>query len=101
MSKKFTRKRIQEIIARTGLSCDKAAKLTDKIFEAMADALIAGEKIELRGFGTLEVKERKAYIAHNPQTGEQVITTPRRRVLFRPGHTLDTALRQTSQENMA
>jgi nucleoid DNA-binding protein len=94
MGKKFTRSRIQKIITGAGMDSGKAAELTNRIFDAMAAALIAGETVALRGFGTLEVKERKAYRAHNPQTGEAIITTPRRRVLFRPGQALDAALRE-------
>jgi integration host factor subunit beta len=58
----------------------------------MAAALAAWKVIELRGFGTLEVKERKTATKRNPRTGEAVIVPSRRYVLFHPGRELKTAL---------
>ena len=53
--------------------------------------------IELRGFGSLELKERKAYKARNPKTGEPLIAPARRRVLFRPGQELKAALQNVKE----
>jgi len=91
---KFTRSNIQKII-QSGAKLDhrKAMELTGRLIKAMADALAAGETIELRGFGSLEVKEYKATGRRNPQTGEAVNVPPRRRVIFHPGQELKTALR--------
>jgi len=60
MKNKFTRSRIQEIITGAGMDARAARELTGRIIGAMAAALAAGEAIELRGFGSLELKERKA-----------------------------------------
>ena len=95
MSNKFTRSRIREIIAAAGLETRTARELTDKIVNAMTAALAAGEAIELRGFGSLELRERKARAARNPRTGEPLTAPPRRRVIFRPGQELKAALRGT------
>jgi integration host factor subunit beta len=91
---KFTKSNSQKIIeAGAALDVRKASELTGRIVKAMAAALAAGETIELRGFGSLEVKERKATARRNPQTGEAVIVPPRRRVVFHPGQELKAALR--------
>ena len=96
---KFTRSQIREIvISGAGLDARKATELTGRIIKAMAAALAEGETIELRGLGSLEVKERKATTRRNPQTGEPVIAPPRRRVLFRPGQGLKAALREPAPE---
>jgi nucleoid DNA-binding protein len=93
--KKFTRQQIQAIIqSGANLETRKASGLTRQIIKAMAAALAEGETVELRGFGSLEVKERKATVKRNPQTGEAVDVPPRRRVLFRPGQELKAALRR-------
>ena len=98
MKNKFTRSRMQEIIiAAAGMETRKAQELAGRIIEAMAAALAAGEAIELRGFGSLEVKECKAYKARNPQTGEPVAVPQRRRVVFRPGRELKAALRDAPE----
>jgi nucleoid DNA-binding protein len=94
MKTKFTRTDMQKIIiSGAGLDVRKATELTGQIINALTDALGAGSVVELRGFGSLEVKERKAYKARNPKTGEPVIAPARRRVQFRPGHELKIALR--------
>jgi len=57
------------------------------------DEAIAIDDVELRGLGTLEVKERKTYSARNPKTGEAVTVPSHRRVIFRPGRELKAALK--------
>jgi integration host factor subunit beta len=81
------------VITDAGVERVKAAGIALAIVQAMADALAAGEAIELRGFGSLEVKETKTYMAHNPRSNEKVIVPPRRRVVFRSGRELKAALR--------
>jgi nucleoid DNA-binding protein len=92
---KFTRADIAKTITDAGIERESAGAITLAIVQTMADALAAGKVIELRGFGSLEVKERKAYKARNPKTGEPLIAPERRRVLFRPGQELKIALRGT------
>jgi DNA-binding protein HU-beta len=90
---KFTRARIWEIlIAGTGLKPAQAMTLTNRIIDAMTSALAAGEVIELRGLGTFEVRERKAYKARNPGTGEAVDVPARKAVFFRPCGKLKAAV---------
>jgi nucleoid DNA-binding protein len=90
---KFTRTDIAKIITDAGIERTNAAAIALAIVKAMAGALIAGDGIELRGLGSLEVRERKATTKRNPQTGEAVIVPPCRRVVFRPGQKLKAALR--------
>lgn len=56
-----------------------------EIFELMIETLSAGERIEIRGFGSFEIRVRDPRIAHNPKTGEQVSLSERRVVHFKPG----------------
>ena len=63
----------------------KVQQTVDVIFEEMKNALLRGEKIELRGFGVFEVKPRKTGIGRNPKTGATVKITPGKKVKFRPG----------------
>jgi nucleoid DNA-binding protein len=90
---KFTRNGIQAIMIAAGIKPEQARTLTDRIIEAMTAALAEGKVIELRGFGTFEIKERKAYKARNPKTGEPMIAPARHRVLFRPGQELKSVLK--------
>jgi len=93
MKEKFTRANISKTIADAGIERPNAAAIALAIIQAMATALATGKVIELRGLGTLEVRERKAVTRRNPRTGEAVIVPPSRRVVFRPGRELKEALR--------
>ena len=71
----------------------KAKLLADNLFEAMAEAIIQGNKIEIRGLGSWTVKETKARpAARNPKTGEIVYVPDRRKVSFKPGKALRKSL---------
>ena len=66
----------------------KAALAVDTIFGSMKEALGAGKRIELRGFGVFEVKDRKKGVGRNPRTGAEVPITPGKTVRFKPGKEL-------------
>lgn len=63
----------------------KAALAVDTIFDAMKEALADGKRIELRGFGVFQVRERKKGVGRNPKTGVVVAITPGKTVRFKPG----------------
>jgi integration host factor subunit beta len=95
---KFTRKNIQGIVmSGAGLDLRQARGLTGRIIEDMAAALASGETVELRGLGSLEVRERGERRARKPRTGEAVIVPPRRYVFFTPGRELKAALRKPAE----
>jgi integration host factor subunit beta len=58
---------------------------TTKILSTMSDALAEGERVEVRGFGSFCLHYRGKRNAHNPKTGEGVITMPKHAVYFKPG----------------
>ncbi len=66
----------------------KAAVAVDTIFKAMKDALSEGKRIELRGFGVFQVRDRKKGVGRNPKTGVEVAITPGKTVRFKPGKEL-------------
>ena len=57
--------------------------VVDTMFESMAQALQRGERIEIRGFGSFQVKVRQAREGHNPRTGELMHVRKSRRPFFR------------------
>ncbi len=84
---------VHHVIERTGLPRTKAEAAVDTVFEGLKQALTAGERIELRGFGVFSVRARKTGIGRNPRTGTEVSITPGKAVRFKPGkelHTLET-----------
>lgn len=68
-----------------GFTKQEATALVNAFLESMAEALVRGESIEIRGFGSLVVREYAGYLGSNPRTAESMSVDPRRGVLFRPG----------------
>ncbi|RJP28717.1 MAG: integration host factor subunit beta [Candidatus Omnitrophota bacterium] len=60
-------------------------KVVQKTFDYIIEALIRGEKIELRNFGVFKIKQRKSRTGRNPRTGQVVPVPPRKVVIFKPG----------------
>jgi nucleoid DNA-binding protein len=60
-------------------------KVIQKTFDFITDALVRGEKIELRNFGVFKIKQRKSRTGRNPRTGQVVPVPPRKVVVFKPG----------------
>ncbi|MCE5210882.1 MAG: integration host factor subunit beta [Deltaproteobacteria bacterium] len=58
------------------------------IFDSMVDAIKRGERIELRGFGSFEVRERKPRMGRNPKSGAQVKLEERKVPFFKTGKEL-------------
>jgi integration host factor subunit beta len=58
------------------------------ILELMSDALIEGKRIEIRGFGSFSLHYRLPRNAHNPKTGEKVVTEAKYSPHFKPGKEL-------------
>ena len=66
----------------------KAAQAVETIFHAMKTALSEGKRIEFRGFGVFQVRDRKRGVGRNPKTGVEVAITPGKTVRFKPGKEL-------------
>ena len=81
-----------DIVNRVAESCDipriKAAEAVDTILDAIKAALTDGKRIELRGFGVFQVRNRKRGVGRNPKTGVEVAISPGKTVRFKPGKEL-------------
>ena len=81
-----------ELIERLGdlqkLAKGRAELLVNCVFEAMEEALRRGERIEIRGFGSFEIRTYKAYSGRNPRTGTTVSVKPKRLPFFKVGKEL-------------
>jgi integration host factor subunit beta len=74
-----------------------AMVLMETVLTTIVDTLLAGEKIELRGFGSFRVRERRARLGRNPRTGVAVRARAKRIVYFTPGKDLKTRLNRPHQ----
>ena len=61
----------------------------------MADTLISGNRIEIRGFGSFEVRDYDGYTARNPRTGVQVEVKPKKLPFFKTGKDLKERILQS------
>ncbi|MBU0502924.1 MAG: HU family DNA-binding protein [Candidatus Omnitrophota bacterium] len=77
----------------TNLKQTDVKKVVQKTFDYMIEALVRGEKIELRNFGVFKIKERKSRTGRNPRTGEVVPVPPRKVAVFKPGLEMKTKIR--------
>lgn len=70
---------------------DAEAAITAAV-EAITGALIEGEKVQLVGFGSYEVKTRAARVGRNPKTGEEIPISEARLPVFKAGKALKDAV---------
>ncbi len=70
--------------------------VVNTIFDSMANALQNGERIEIRGFGSFQVKVREARDGRNPKTGQPVHISAKRTPFFKVGKELKEMVDQVS-----
>lgn len=75
-----------------GISNKEASRLVDMILDFIKQGLRRGERIQITGFGTFVVREKKGRKGRNPQTGEEMIIAARKSVVFRPSKSFQTNL---------
>ncbi len=83
---------VAAVAEKTGASKKDSEKLVSAVFETITDALVAGDKVALVGFGAFEVKERPARIGRNPRTKEEIKIPATRAAAFKPGKALKDAV---------
>lgn len=79
---------IKTLADQSNISIDEATLVVNTFVDCMKDALLQGDRVEIRGFGSFKVKEYGAYAGRNPRTGERVEVTPKRLPFFRAGKEL-------------
>jgi nucleoid DNA-binding protein len=75
----------------------RTRELVQRTFDALIDALVREERVELRNFGVFQIKKREARMARNPRTGERVPVQAKRVVTFKPGKEMEARVRQLDQ----
>ncbi len=85
----MTKGELIELIARReGFNLRKAETVVNTIFDSMTEALGRNERVEIRGFGSFEVREYAAYRGRNPKTGDEVFVAAKRAPFFKTGKEL-------------
>ena len=91
----MTRNDLIEIVAEDAeLVHIDAETAVNAMLQAIHNALAKGERVQLTGFGTFEVKDRPARVCRNPRTGEKVQVAATKVPAFKPGKALKEAVKQ-------
>ena len=71
-----------------GLVKKEAVEYIETLFELIKDELSAGKSVKVSGFGSFVVREKRARMGRNPQTGDPMVITARKVVNFKPSQLL-------------
>ncbi|MEZ5638703.1 MAG: integration host factor subunit beta [Burkholderiaceae bacterium] len=99
----MTRSDLVELLAnRFGQLTHRDAEFAVKaILDAMNDALVAGHRIEIRGFGSFSINRRPPRMGRNPRSGESVAIPEKRVPHFKPGKALREAVDRRTADTLA
>ncbi len=83
-----------EVALSTELNCSniKATSIVGTILDAMTGALVNGDNIEFRGFGSFTVRHYESYTGRNPKTGEKTVVKAKKLPFFKVGKELKEAV---------
>ena len=73
-----------------------ATEVVNVFFDTISKAISNGERVELRGFGVFDVKQRQARIARNPKNGEAVAVPSKKVPFFRMGKNMKDRINKTN-----
>ena len=79
---------VDEVARVVQLTKKQAETIVNIVFDSIVDSLRAGQKIELRGFGSFRLRSRKSRTGRNPKTGEKVEVPSKKIPYFKPGKEL-------------
>ena len=83
---------VANVAEKAGLSKKDVEKALGAVIESVEEALVEGDKVQLIGFGTFEVKDRAARTGRNPQTGKEIKIAASRNPVFKAGKALKDAV---------
>ena len=83
---------VKELGGKLNVSNKQADAILDAVVETIIDALKAGDKVQLVGFGTFEVSKRAARVGRNPQTGKEMKIPASKAPKFKAGKALKDSI---------
>ncbi len=85
----MTKSQLIEALAKAeGITLKAAETAVNVTFESMEKALIQGDRVEIRGFGSFKVNQYDGYKGRNPKTGELIEVNPKKLPFFKVGKEL-------------
>jgi integration host factor subunit beta len=79
---------IKALAEKKKLHIEESTKIVTAFVDAVKEALVRGDRVEIRGFGSFKIKAYSGYIGRNPKTGAVVKVQPKKLPFFRPGKEL-------------
>lgn len=79
---------IKNLSEEANIPSEDATLVVNTFVDSMKDALLEGDHVEIRGFGSFKVKEYESYVGRNPRTGEKVEVSAKKLPFFRAGKEL-------------
>jgi integration host factor subunit beta len=79
---------IEEVLRITELPRKESEEVVETVFDSIIQALQSGDKIEIRGFGTFRLRERRGRVGRNPKTGAKVEVPAKKIPYFKPSKEL-------------
>jgi DNA-binding protein HU-beta len=90
---------IDAVAEKTGRGKAEVEVVLESVLGAIAEALHENQRVDLRGFGSFVVKEKKQRQGRNPRTGETITIAAKRDASFKPGKELSQSLIESKTEN--
>ena len=85
---------VDAVFSRVGFSKKESAQIVEHVFDTIKETLETGEMIKISGFGNFVVRDKRARIGRNPQTGEEIEISARRVLTFKPSQVLRNTLKE-------
>ena len=79
---------IEAFAKEENLALKKAEEIVNTVFGKMEQALIEGERVEIRGFGSFKIKQYEGYQGRNPKTGQIIDVSAKKLPFFKVGKEL-------------
>ena len=79
---------VLKVAEKLSLTKKKAEDVVELIFNSMTDALLKGDRVEIRGLGSFVVRHYNSYKGRNPRTGESIEVKPKKLPFFKTGKEL-------------
>lgn len=79
---------VASVAEKAGLTKKDSEKAVSALFSSIEEALVSGDKVQLVGFGTFEVRERKERKGQNPQTKQEIVIPATKVPAFKAGKNL-------------
>ncbi len=98
----MTKAELIEEVSQSGAPTRKDSEvIVETIFSSIVGALRAGDKVEIRGFGSFRVRQRQGRTGRNPKTGEPVLVPARRVAFFKPSKELRDGINAAAEPSAA